>query len=56
MVRSIDYCTTGWAKMKIPASFPRLDGAEALRNPKDWLAFYGAGRSHQGRTGASKGA
>ncbi len=56
MMRSIGHCTAGRAKMKIPEPFRRLEGAEALRNPEDWLACYGAGCSHQGLAGAFKGA
>ena len=35
VMRSIDHCTAGRAKMEIPESFRRLTGAEALRDLED---------------------
>jgi len=35
VMRSIDHCTAGRAKMEIPESFRRLMGADALRGLED---------------------
>ncbi len=39
IMRSIEHCTAGRARMEVPESFRRLAGAEALSDLEEWFQF-----------------